>query len=293
MTLDPGSGLTAATLTTTDGRTLRYVHAGSGSQVVVFEAGMGAAASEWVMVQRLVSATTRTVAYDRAGHAGSTPDPQPRSLSRICEDLQTLIDHVAPGESVVLVAHSWGGPIVRCFADLHPDRVAGVVLIDTTSVAVMSERTAKFMPALMGVTTALHKVGLAKPVLRRAFFSKTSPEMSAADRAIIERDLMSRQSATTAVAEARAVSSSLPMMARWEQAGLPDVPVINLLGRGTGRGERMRVKFIPTVEKEMAAHPQGECRVVDGTDHYVPQDKPDETVQAILDVVAKAGQHHG
>jgi pimeloyl-ACP methyl ester carboxylesterase len=244
----------------------------------------------WVAVQRLVSAGTRAVAYDRAGHAGSTPDPQPRSLARICEDLDALLQEVSPDQPAVLVAHSWGGPIVRCYSDLHPERVAGVVLIDTSTTANFPPKAAKRMPSIMSMMRVMHVIGVAKPMLRRAVYKNFGPEMSDADRAVIDRDLTSKRSAKAAVGEAKAILSSLPLMAGWEQAGLPDVPVINLMGAGTGRGADLRATFIADVEKEMANHPQGECRVIDGTDHFIPQDKPSETAQAILDVVQKARQ---
>jgi pimeloyl-ACP methyl ester carboxylesterase len=291
MTLDPGTGLSASTLTRRDGRTLRYVHAGHGEPVVVFEAGLGACASEWVTVQRLVSAETRTVSYDRAGHGGSTPDREPRSLPRISEDLHALVEHVSPDRPVVLVAHSWGGPVVRCYADQHPERVAGLVMVDTTTSGAAPEKVAKMMPAMMSMMLGLHAVGLAKPLLRRSLFKNLAPEVSADDRAVIDRDITSRKSARTSVAEAKAVLSSLPSMARWEQAGLPDVPVVAVMGAGTTSGVKQRARdaLIASFEKEMGDHPQGECRVVEGTDHYVPQDKPLETAKAILDVVTRAG----
>jgi pimeloyl-ACP methyl ester carboxylesterase len=291
MTLHPGKGLAEATLSTPDGRALRYVTAGEGAPVVVFEAGLGSNASMWVLTQRLVSAVTTTVAYDRAGHAGSTPDTQARSLTRICEDLDLLVQRLSPDQPVVLVAHSWGGPIVRCYADLHPDRVAGVVLVDTSTTKNFPPKAAKRMPSLMTFMRVLHVLGVAKPMLRKTVFKNLGPEVSPDDRAVIDRDLTSKRSAKAAVGEAKAILSSLPLMARWEEAGLPDVPVINVMGGGTGRGAALRAKYIADVEKEMANHPQGECRVIEGTDHYVPQDKPRETAQAILDVVERA--RHG
>jgi hypothetical protein len=63
-----------------------------------------------------------------------------------------------------------------------------------------------------------------------------------------------------------------------------------VLGGGTGKGAKLRAAHIPTVEKEMAAHPQGECRVIQGTDHYLAQDKPRETALVILDVLQRARQ---
>lgn len=288
MSLDPGLGLTSHTLTTPDGRTLRYVLGGpedpGGRPAVVFEAGLGSAASMWVATQRLVSEHTRTAAYDRAGHGGSTPDPGPRLLPRVCEDLLAVVEQVSSGRPVVLVAHSWGGPIVRCFADLHPQRVAGVVLVDTSTTANFSPKAASRMPALMQFMRLLHVLGVAKPVLRKSVYKNFGPDLTERDRAVIDRDLTSRRSARAAVGESRAILPSLPLMARWETDGLPDVPVMHLMGGGTGKAEALRRPLIADVEREMAAHPRGECRVVAGTDHYVPQDKPRETAQAVLDI---------
>jgi pimeloyl-ACP methyl ester carboxylesterase len=283
----PGEGLHASTLTTADGRTVRYVHAGEGSPVVVFEAGLGAGAGEWVTVQRLVSASTRTVSYDRAGHGGSTADLKPRSLARMCEDLDLLVREVSPEAPVVLVGHSWGGPILRCYADQHPDQVAGLVMVDTTTTAVLNAKQARSMPLTTAVANALHP--LTRRLIRRALLKNVGPEVSPEDRRVLIRAMNSKQGICTAVAEAKTASTSLPLMARWEQQGLPNVPVISIVGAGTGAHPKIRATLIAGAQAEMTRHPQGECRVIAGTNHYVPQDRPLETAQAILDVVARVG----
>jgi pimeloyl-ACP methyl ester carboxylesterase len=285
MVIHPGAGLIAAELTLADGRVLRHVHAGAGQPVVVFEAGLGACASEWVTVQRLVSATTRTVSYDRAGYAGSSPDQQERTLDRVCEDLDALVQHVADGRPVVLVAHSWGGPIVRCYAATHPERVAGLVMVDTTTTAVLPERAAKSMPLSLRISRRLNRV--MRHLVRRSLLRNIGSEVTEDDRAVILRDMTAKQSTTAAIAEARFAAASLPLMSRWEQHGLPHVPVISLVGAGTGAHAKTRRTLIEGAQAEMALHPMGECRVIDGTDHYVPQDKPVETARVILDVVER------
>jgi pimeloyl-ACP methyl ester carboxylesterase len=281
----PGDGLQTSTLTTADRRTIRYVHAGEGLPVVVFEAGLGAGAGEWVTVQRLVSATSRTVSYDRAGHGGSTADVVPRSLARICEDLDLLVREVSPQAPVVLVGHSWGGPILRCYADQHPQRIAGLVMIDTTTTAVLDERQARSMPLTTAVANALHP--LTRRLIRRALLKNVGPEVSPEDREVLNRAMNSKQGIRTAIDEAKAASTSLPLMARWEQQGLPNVPVISIAGAGTGAHPKIRAKLIAGAQAEMARHPQGECRIIDGTNHYVPQDRPLQTAQAILDIVGR------
>ena len=284
--LEPGAGLRNASLTTADGRTLRYVTAGEGGPVVVFEAGLGAGAGEFVLTQRLVAQGTTAVAYDRAGHGGSSPDQQPRSLDRICEDLHALVQHVSPDRGVVLVGHSWGGPIVRCFAEKHPSLVAGIVMIDVTSTAVLPEKAAKSMPLTISIMSLL--IPLTRPMVRRTYLKHVAADVSPEDREVMTREMVSKQSSRVAVAEARAASTSLPLLARWEEIGLPDhVPVITLAGAGFGFRKDVRAALITSAEEEMARHPRGECRVIEGTDHFVPMDKPGETAQAILDIVAR------
>jgi pimeloyl-ACP methyl ester carboxylesterase len=287
VSLEPGLGLHACTMTTTDGRALRYVQAGEGETVVVFEAGLGACASEWVTVQRMVSTAARTVSYDRAGHAGSSPDPQPRSLDRICQDLHALIEKVAPAAPVVLVAHSYGGPIVRCYSEQHPERVAGVVLVDATLSATLPPVAAKATARMMPLLHLLHRLGVGRVLMKRKVQLRPSADLHEADLEIIERDLFSRRSALASVAEARALPASVPLMRRWEGAGLPAVPVMSVVATGLSRGDQKRreATMITPYQQEMARHQYVECRVVAGG-HFVPQDHPRLTADAVLDVVA-------
>ena len=84
---------------------------------------MSAPAASWIHTQREISAHARTLSYDRAGYGGSDVDPHDRTLSRIVDDLTALLDALGEKEPVVLVGHSWGGPIMRLFADRSPERV--------------------------------------------------------------------------------------------------------------------------------------------------------------------------
>lgn len=45
-------------------------------------------------------------------------------------DLLAIVDRYAPGRPVVLIGHSWGGMYLTRFISLHPERVAGAVLMD-------------------------------------------------------------------------------------------------------------------------------------------------------------------
>lgn len=127
------------TVPTRDGRELyamalpRPVDAGEAA-TVVFEAGSAATRSTWALVQTRVASFARAVVYDRAGLGRSEPDPVGRTLDRMADDLNDLLDGLGPGP-FVLAGHSAGGPIVRLAASRRPDRIAGIVLVDPTDEA--------------------------------------------------------------------------------------------------------------------------------------------------------------
>ncbi|RIJ44037.1 alpha/beta fold hydrolase, partial [Clavibacter lycopersici] len=130
----PGAGLLGrdVTVTTADGRRLRAMVAGDGDDLVVLEAGLGGSGLTWGPVHGILARTHRVVAYDRAGLGGSDPDPAPRDLDRLADDLEAVVA-AFPHRRLVLVGHSWGGPVVRVAAARRIARglpTAGVVLVD-------------------------------------------------------------------------------------------------------------------------------------------------------------------
>ena len=64
------------------GRRLNLYCTGSGSPTVVMDAGFGASAWLWVLVQPAVAGLTRVCSYDRAGEGWSDPGPLPRAHRR-------------------------------------------------------------------------------------------------------------------------------------------------------------------------------------------------------------------
>ncbi|SHK15339.1 Pimeloyl-ACP methyl ester carboxylesterase [Pseudonocardia thermophila] len=124
-------------ITTADGRqlyTMVLPGPGEDAPTVVFEAGSGSSRSYWALVQPAVGQRTRAIVYDRSGLGRSAPDPVSRTLSRMADDLSTVLDHAGPGP-FVLVGHSAGGPVVRLAAARAPERIAGLVLVDPTDEA--------------------------------------------------------------------------------------------------------------------------------------------------------------
>ncbi|MEA2206871.1 MAG: hypothetical protein QOE77_3647 [Blastocatellia bacterium] len=112
------------------GHKLNFLTAGSGGPTVILEGGFGAGIASWTTVLGEIAKFTRVVAYDRAGLGQSEPGPKPRTAMQFARELHTALQNVGIKPPYVLVGHSMGGITVRVFADMYPQEVAGLVLVD-------------------------------------------------------------------------------------------------------------------------------------------------------------------
>ena len=105
---------------------------GDGAPAVILDAGLGGTSAGWGFVQPEIARFTRVCSYDRAGMGYSDPGPSPRTARRIASELATLLDAGGVAGPVVLVGASIAGFNVRVFASDHPNRTAGLVLVDAS-----------------------------------------------------------------------------------------------------------------------------------------------------------------
>ena len=107
---------------------------GSGSPTVILEAGLGEPSvmmEGWIAPD--VAKDTRVCAYDRAGRGWSESASGPQDGVAVATDLHTLLQNAGIEGPYVLAGHSAGGAYVLNFANLYPEEVAGVVLLDSMS----------------------------------------------------------------------------------------------------------------------------------------------------------------
>lgn len=114
------------------GRSLFALEAGSGQPTVIFEAGLGDFSRTWHAIQAEVAKITRTISYDRAGRGQSQFAGENRTGEDCLADLLALLGALEVKEPVVFVGHSFGGFIARLFAHRYPEKVAGIVLVDSS-----------------------------------------------------------------------------------------------------------------------------------------------------------------
>ena len=113
-----------------DGCRLHLRTAGRGLPTVVLESGLGGMSSAWGWIQPETARFSRVVSYDRAGLGWSGPDGQEKSAFLAARRLHSALRLSGALPPYVLVGHSMGGLFIRVFADLYPDAVAGMVLVD-------------------------------------------------------------------------------------------------------------------------------------------------------------------
>ncbi len=112
------------------GRRLHLYETGQGSPVVVLEAGIAATSLSWRPVQAETAKFARVVSYDRTGLGWSDAAHSPLTLTRLVDDLHALLDMAQLPQPYILVAHSFGGLIVRAYTRRFPQEVTGIVLVD-------------------------------------------------------------------------------------------------------------------------------------------------------------------
>ena len=115
------------------GHRLHLSCSGTGSPTVVVEAGGGEMAANLGWITSTVERDTTICVYDRAGRGWSEDADGPQDALAISTDLHTLLHRAGVVGPYVMAGHSFGGLYALTFAADHPDEVAGLVLIDSTS----------------------------------------------------------------------------------------------------------------------------------------------------------------
>lgn len=105
---------------------------GRGLPAVVIEPAFGGCAQAWRSIAQTLAQDTTVVTYDRAPYGASSPARDGRTPREVAADLHAVLRSVNVTGPLVLVGHSLGGIYIRAYAAQHIDRVAGMVLVDSS-----------------------------------------------------------------------------------------------------------------------------------------------------------------
>jgi len=109
---------------------------GEGSPVVLL---LGGRAAAWKPIQAEINRITRTCTFDHMGNRST-----PLTAEEIAKNVHLLLKDADVTAPYVLVGFSVGGYITRLFANLYPDEVVGMVLLDSSH----AYQNARFLAAL-------------------------------------------------------------------------------------------------------------------------------------------------
>jgi pimeloyl-ACP methyl ester carboxylesterase len=159
---------------------------------VVLEAGMASMSSNWAWVRDDLARDSRVVAYDRAGLGWSDRGTPNRDAATSAAELHAALAAAGVAPPYVLAGHSYGGLVVRVFADRYPGEVAGLVLVDSSHpdqwAHIPASRGGRTVALGNRVTALLARLGVLRLFhAERAFIAGLPDRAHAEMRAYLDR----------------------------------------------------------------------------------------------------------
>jgi pimeloyl-ACP methyl ester carboxylesterase len=115
---------------TRDGVALSFEQSTGGTPPVVLVHGLGCDRSFMAPQFEALSGQHRVVAVDLRGHGRSSKPEQAYTITGFADDLRWVLDELA-AERPVVVGHSMGGLVALELAARQPERLAGIVMLDS------------------------------------------------------------------------------------------------------------------------------------------------------------------
>lgn len=208
---------------------------------IVIVPGAGDTPASWTPVRRHLERVGKVVTYARAG-MGAAPGPQHRMLHDYLLELDAVV--AVEEEPVILVGHSFGGLLAQVYAQRHPHRVAGMVLVDATPMAIAENRAVSAGFAVSAAVATMLRLltptgGVRLLLALRAL--PLYPEQRRFERLVTEDELrhwkeeVERNLRTGTVTELRSVLPAARAATHFPtKTSAPDIPVALLTSRAYG-----------------------------------------------------------
>ena len=253
-----------------DGVPIHYTVRGVGTPALVFVHGWACDATYWDAQLRHFAPRHRVVAIDLPGHGESGTGREEWTMEAFGEDVATVVEQLGL-EEVVLIGHSVGGFVVLEAARRIPDRLRGVVGVESwydPEMKISVEQVQMILEPLRA-----NFAEMTEGVVRGMMFAP------GADSALVDRVAVSMSGAPPEIALAVSESSY-----RWW----------NEQGEGALRAVEAPLGAInaarsPTnVESLRRYAPAMEVRIMDGVGHFVMMEDP-ETFNRLLQELLRKG----
>lgn len=291
----------ASFVTTPDGVSLAVREAGpaDAALTIVFVHGfclrMGAFHFQRTRLPQELGPDVRMVFYDQRGHGQSgEADPRTYTLTQLGQDLESVLEVVAPRGLVVLVGHSMGGMTVlshaRQFPDQYGRRIVGAALISSAAEGLSRSPLGEILknPALEAVRLTARSApklmhrgrnvsrSLIGPVLRAASYSDL--QVSRSLDAFSQR-MMNGTPIPTLVGFLDALEKHDETAGLWTLLRVPTLIAC---------GDHDLLTPDECSRKMAACLPQSELVIVRGASHLALLDKPEAINDGLVRLVKRA-----
>ena len=266
-----------------DGLRLHFSEWGSEQATVVLVHGLGSSSHIWDLVASTLAHEYRVLALDQRGHGESDQPDGGYDFPTIVGDLVAFLERVGSDAPAVFVGHSWGASVVLNFAVEHPERAAGIVLLDGGTGSpgerwTWDETVKRLTPPDID--------GMQWSDLRQRMVGRNGaladPRVVAVSRSLFNVAADGRISRRFRIPNHMKIVRAL-----WEQRPtelLPRVqcPVLILPARQSSDGPDFLAAKSQAVDRAVALQPRARVRWFEETIHDVPLQRPDELAQELL-----------
>jgi pimeloyl-ACP methyl ester carboxylesterase len=249
---------------TVDGLNIHSSSSGSGKATLVLVHGWTCDSSSWASQVPALSKKYRVITLDLPGHGRSGAPADGKFSMDLFARAVEAVRAEARVDKIVLVGHSMGAPVIRQYARLYPDRVAGLIAVDGP--LDMRQFPADFKPpSLAGPEGRKAREGM----IRGMFTPQTPPELQ---QRIL--DMMLKAPEATAIGAMRSIMD--PSLRKNDATPMPALAI----WAGTNQQ-------LPKLEEARTALPKFEQTQVAGTGHFLMMEKPEEFNRLVVGFVDK------
>jgi pimeloyl-ACP methyl ester carboxylesterase len=268
-----GQSAASTQMVTVNGRVMRVRTQGldrrqSGQAVVVLEAGAGSGLEAWDPVFSPIAELAPVIAYDRRGLGQSEIDGEPQTIRHVADSLHALLNSLQVPPPYVMVGQSYGGILIRAYAQTYPTEVTGLVYLEATDVEVTYAE-------VDGLPAGARQVVFNEPVI-----PPNTPPGPKAEMDNILRNIRSEFAEVRAARPPSHIPAAVVIGAGKSWPGATPEIAAALL--------RLQIKH---QQEWVLGSPQGLMIVSKHLRHMVHQNDPGLTVRVIQHVLSAAAKH--
>lgn len=253
-----------ATAATVDGIPIHSTVHGKGPKTIVFVHGWTCDETSWDAQVPAFEKDYRVITLDLPGHGKSgSPKNGPLTMDLFAKAIEAVRVEAGAGK-IVLVGHSMGTPVIRQYARLYPQNVAGMVPVDGV-LKLSGSPSAPNPNAMQGPEGRKNRENM----IRGMFGKSSTPAMQ--DHIM---KMMMGASDTTAY-QAMAATFAAP---NWTEEVMP----FPALGIYADHSTALNAEYFKKI------FPNGKSVEVAGTGHFVMVEKPAEFNKLLKDFLPQA-----